>query len=237
MSGSTGRCARCDGVLETQDVFCGQCGAPRQATALPPRAPEGPPTGPPEFMTTGAAEAPRVRRSGRRLWTVLFGALAIVALAAGILRMLQPTPAGEIVSPTPETHRAPEPPPEPPAAAGTRVAPEPVLTVEDPRDALVLTNTAELTGRRYRDGKAEYAWVAYLDLDGPPGTRDEVLSQVSHVRYLLHPSFRPNDDVIVRDRALAGFPLSMSGWGTFDLRAEVHFQDGTTRVLIHHLRF
>jgi hypothetical protein len=157
----------------------------------------------------------------------MLAVLAIAALAAGAVVVIRSASRGPI-------------PPSGPGVAGPDTGPSaasPPRATERLREALVLTNTAHRTGRMYPDGKPEYAWVAHLDVDGPPAQRREALGDVSFVRYVLHPSFRPHDVVVVADGAEAGFPLSTSGWGTFTLRAEVHFRDGTMRVLTHELRF
>lgn len=78
------------------------------------------------------------------------------------------------------------------------------------------------TGRDYWD------WRAWIE-----GT-DTELQALDHVVWVLHPSFR-RSRVKITDRG-SGFLLATSGWGTFLLRAELHFPDKSVRRLSHPLR-
>ena len=97
------------------------------------------------------------------------------------------------------------------------------------RDGLTLRNTARPTGTN-KFGKDYYDWTAYVD--GPLNK----LRDIAVVRYKLHPTFSPNIRD-VRHGAEWGFPLSTSGWGVFELRADVVFRDGHTEELRHRLKF
>jgi transcription initiation factor IIF auxiliary subunit len=97
------------------------------------------------------------------------------------------------------------------------------------RDELRLSNTSRPTGRT-KFGKDWWDWCLFIE--GP--LKD--LRQVAGVRYLLHPTFNPSA-VDVTDRAAFGFPLSRSGWGTFEARAQVKMRDGTARILAHMIEF
>jgi transcription initiation factor IIF auxiliary subunit len=104
------------------------------------------------------------------------------------------------------------------------------LQFRDPvRDTLTLRNTARPTGTN-KFGKDYYDWTAYLD--GPLNQ----LRNITLVRYKLHPTFRPQ----IRDVSTGvewGFPLSTSGWGVFELGAEIVFRGGRTEELRHRLQF
>jgi hypothetical protein len=96
---------------------------------------------------------------------------------------------------------------------------------------LSLRNTATFTGFYDSKGRARYEWTAYIE--GPPSK----LREIQSVQYHLHegtfsPSVR-NVPVSPED----GFALTMTGWGTFRLRATVFFKDGTTLELSHDLEF
>ena len=80
----------------------------------------------------------------------------------------------------------------------------------------------------YRYAGADYwTWRAWIE-----GTAAE-LKNVRLVRWFLHPSFTPSV-VISRDRA-GKFALDSSGWGTFQLRAELQLVDGNDLMLRHRL--
>ncbi|MDQ7780658.1 MAG: C1 family peptidase [Planctomycetota bacterium] len=104
------------------------------------------------------------------------------------------------------------------------------MQFKDPiRDTLSLTNISSPMGAD-SSGQTYYSWTAYVD--GPL----HLLRQISAVRYFLHPTFSPN----VRDvtyGAEYGFPLSTYGWGRFELKATVYFQNGATQDLSHRLDF
>lgn len=69
-------------------------------------------------------------------------------------------------------------------------------------------------------------WSAYL-------TGSDV-SNVEYVEYILHPTFENPMRKI--ENPAYGFRLETSGWGTFDLKAIVHFKDGTHHLLTHNLK-
>lgn len=77
-------------------------------------------------------------------------------------------------------------------------------------------------------GNDHWSWRASI-----AGTPAE-LARVEKVKWFLHPSFTPSV-VVSRERA-RGFPIEASGWGTFTLRAELHFVDGSDKTLRERLR-
>lgn len=77
-------------------------------------------------------------------------------------------------------------------------------------------------------GNDHWRWQASI-----AGTPAE-LARVEKVKWFLHPSFTPSV-VVSRERA-RGFPIEASGWGTFTLRAELHFVDGSDKTLRERLR-
>lgn len=77
------------------------------------------------------------------------------------------------------------------------------------------------------DGRT-WSWTAYLE--GP------LLPRVRSVRYLLHPTFTPNQ-VAVGPEAGWGFPFTTRGWGTFELGALATLDDGSQVRLRHMLVF
>ncbi|MEM7179861.1 MAG: pYEATS domain-containing protein [Spirochaetota bacterium] len=66
-------------------------------------------------------------------------------------------------------------------------------------------------------GKKKYYNIT-LFLDGPLHS----LRSVKKVEYRLHNSYRPNRVIIKKDKKF-GFPLSLSGWGVFQVKARVFF--------------
>lgn len=75
-------------------------------------------------------------------------------------------------------------------------------------------------------GEDKWKWSAYLV--GPD------LEQVANVEYILHPSFkRPLRKV---DDPTSGFIMTTSGWGTFQMKAIVHMNDGTQQLLTHQVK-
>ncbi|MEM7184524.1 MAG: pYEATS domain-containing protein [Spirochaetota bacterium] len=95
-------------------------------------------------------------------------------------------------------------------------------------DRLILTNKA-IEAFQDTNGRLIYNWTAYLK--GP----EKILSSIKQVRYYLHRTFRKNKIDVYQQKY--GFPLSRSGWGTFEIKAKVFFRNGRTKVLKHTLKF
>lgn len=73
-----------------------------------------------------------------------------------------------------------------------------------------------------------WEWGAFLD-DGGSGE----LSKVESVEYVLHETFpEPVRQISAPDGA---FRLNAGGWGTFELKAFVHFKDGNKTKLKHNI--
>jgi transcription initiation factor IIF auxiliary subunit len=72
-------------------------------------------------------------------------------------------------------------------------------------------------------------WRWWIWIEGP----DAALDRIDRVIYTLHPTF-PNPVRTVTDRA-SRFQLKTSGWGVFKIHAKLHYKDGSTESLSHHL--
>ncbi|MEM7164218.1 MAG: pYEATS domain-containing protein [Planctomycetota bacterium] len=94
---------------------------------------------------------------------------------------------------------------------------------------LLLRNNSTYTGR---EGKTDWwEWTAYIDADA------DQLKEVDYIEYHLHQSFRRPIRRV--KRRAGGFPLTMRGWGTFELVAKVVWKDRTREpeLLRHMLEF
>jgi serine/threonine protein kinase len=142
--------------------------------------------------------------------------VATIVLAALGVALLSPGSAGPSVPPpAPLAVEAPKPaPPTKPAA------PE----VRRPVAPLKLRNTWERLPPR--NGQDWWNWSVYLDGD---------ISNVDHVVYVLHPTFR--DPVQTVRTPENRFAFATSGWGTFVVKAQVSMKDGSTLDLDHRLEF
>jgi pYEATS domain-containing protein involved in immunity len=60
-------------------------------------------------------------------------------------------------------------------------------------------------------------------------TSDDVLSKIENVTYYLHPTFNPN--VITSYTKENKFLVTFTNWGIFNLKAKVHFENGTVNDL------
>jgi hypothetical protein len=90
--------------------------------------------------------------------------------------------------------------------------------------------SADNVSRKLREGGWE--WTAFIQ--GP----NETLNQIKCVRYTLHPTFPdPLQDVCFRGSGPQAFPLTATGWGTFELKIQVVFADGRSVDLKHYLKF
>jgi transcription initiation factor IIF auxiliary subunit len=75
---------------------------------------------------------------------------------------------------------------------------------------------------------SHWRWSVWLDAP------DKELDTVKDVLWKLHPSFSP-PEVQVDDRKSA-FRLDSSGWGEFEIQADIHLSNGETVSLRHRLR-
>ncbi|KAA3618531.1 MAG: hypothetical protein D8M58_21345 [Calditrichaeota bacterium] len=78
-------------------------------------------------------------------------------------------------------------------------------------------------------GDDRWDWEVYLDDNG-----SGELAQVKFVEYILHPTFL-NPVRNVKDPQ-NGFRLKSNGWGTFDVKAFIHKENGEKEKVIHHLK-
>lgn len=76
------------------------------------------------------------------------------------------------------------------------------------------------------EGDDWWEWSAYL--------KGSDLPKVDYVEYILHPTFKKPLRVI-RD-STDGFSLDSSGWGTFEIKAIVHFKGGKQQLLTHEIK-
>src|SRR5438105_1682378 len=96
--------------------------------------------------------------------------------------------------------------------------------------SIQLKNTSSYEGKH---GDTDWwQWTAYIECTPP-----DSLDQIAFVEYHLHSSFR-NPVQRIRKKE-GGFPLRTSGWGTFELKARVVFEDEQREplVLSHNLKF
>ena len=82
-------------------------------------------------------------------------------------------------------------------------------------------------------GNKQWSWTVFILGDGL------TLDGIQCVEYTLHPTFpKPIQRVCVRgDHPNQAFPLSATGWGTFDVGIKILFRDGRALFLKHALRF
>jgi transcription initiation factor IIF auxiliary subunit len=81
-------------------------------------------------------------------------------------------------------------------------------------------------------GDSYWEWTAFIRAP------DKVLREVKCVEYHLHPTFpNPVREVCHRGTSTRAFPLTATGWGTFNLKARVYFSDGSVEELTHYLKF
>lgn len=101
------------------------------------------------------------------------------------------------------------------------------------RKRIVVGNISRWIPPEWRDdSEATHKWTIYVR-----GEKDaaDINTYVSKVRFLLHPSYSPNDVVEV---AAYPFHLSRRGWGEFPLRVQLHFKNALNKPtdIIHHLK-
>ena len=95
---------------------------------------------------------------------------------------------------------------------------------------LKLTNTSQYTGRK---GDTHWwRWTAFIVSSDP-----DDLNDIEYVEYRLHPSFKNPIKWVKRKEG--GFPITMLGWGTFELVAKVVFTDSRKKPILlkHYLNF
>ena len=96
------------------------------------------------------------------------------------------------------------------------------------------SSTARITTRNVATRVAEKKWEWSAFIEAPP----EVIDHVICVEYTLHKTFTPQVRTVCELESYARpFALHTAGWGTFKLRMRVMFDDGSSRRLVHQLRF
>ncbi|MBX3723732.1 MAG: hypothetical protein KF713_17940 [Turneriella sp.] len=100
-------------------------------------------------------------------------------------------------------------------------------------DTLRVKNKAFFTGNYSNEGYPLFNWTVFVT--GPAGKID----LIREIRYHLHPTFQNNLIVLTPENSSAqrGFPYSATGWGTFEISAEVYYTDGSSETLKHNLVF
>lgn len=76
-------------------------------------------------------------------------------------------------------------------------------------------------------GREQWKWAVWINAE------EDALDRVTQVVWQLHHTF-PKPVIAVTERSTK-FRLEQVGWGTFELRAEVHVSDGATVQLSHEL--
>uniref|UniRef100_A0A8C5SWE1 YEATS domain-containing protein 2 n=1 Tax=Laticauda laticaudata TaxID=8630 RepID=A0A8C5SWE1_LATLA len=86
--------------------------------------------------------------------------------------------------------------------------------------------------KREENDQSTHKWMVYVR-----GSRREpsIDHFVKKVWFFLHPSYKPNDLVEVREPP---FHLTRRGWGEFPVRVQIHFKDSRNKRIdiIHHLK-
>lgn len=95
-----------------------------------------------------------------------------------------------------------------------------------------LQNSSRYLGRDYYVGRPGWEWTVYVT--GSKGA----MKQIRSVEYFLHPTFTPSSEEVTQPGdPNKAYPLVRRGWGTFAVRAEVTFRDGSKHELSHYLVF
>jgi transcription initiation factor IIF auxiliary subunit len=82
-------------------------------------------------------------------------------------------------------------------------------------------------------GNGQWSWTVFVIAD------KETLDGIRCVEYTLHPTFPQPIQRICQAGNLLGqaFPLTETGWGTFDIAVKILFRNGRSRLLTHSLKF
>lgn len=86
--------------------------------------------------------------------------------------------------------------------------------------SLTIGNTATLNDDN------TYDWKMYVLTDGRPASK---------VVYHLHPTFKP--PIVETTSSHDDFKIERCGWGTFEVKIDVHFRDGDMKTFFHTLSF
>lgn len=94
--------------------------------------------------------------------------------------------------------------------------------------------SASITTRNVATRVADRQWEWSAFIEAAP----EVIDHVICVEYTLHKTFTPQvRKVCDKESDAQPYALHTAGWGTFKLRMRVMFDDGSSRQLVHQLRF
>lgn len=100
------------------------------------------------------------------------------------------------------------------------------------RKRIIVGNISKWIPPEWREDKTSHKWTVYVR-----GSKEEadIGGYVAKVRFLLDPSYRPNDVVEVSS---SPFHLSRRGWGEFPLRVQLHFKNSLNKPIdiIHPLK-
>lgn len=109
---------------------------------------------------------------------------------------------------------------------------------------IIIGNEAKaLPLRSIKNGnKATHIWRIYVKDPSSQfgGHQEPISSLIKGIRFILHPSYKPNDTFDVLEVSEDGaFGLTRTGWGEFPIRVQVHFLDAVHNEpieLVHQLR-
>lgn len=79
------------------------------------------------------------------------------------------------------------------------------------------------------EGNDRWRWTAFIDDDGSGD-----LARVKYVDYVLHETFKK--PILRINLPKNGFALTTAGWGTFELKAFAHMNNGKKIGLTHELQ-
>ncbi|EHK53337.1 pYEATS domain-containing protein [Allomesorhizobium alhagi] len=78
----------------------------------------------------------------------------------------------------------------------------------------------------------QFEWTAYVVAD------DSELRNIKCVVYTLHPTFPdPVQRICDTDNPRYPFGLTVSGWGSFNLRTKIEFKNGSSKEVVHRVDF
>jgi hypothetical protein len=79
-------------------------------------------------------------------------------------------------------------------------------------------------------GNGQWDWTVFITAD------TATLNNIRCAQYTLHPTF-PNPIRVVCERGsdARAFAHRSQGWGEFDIKIKITFQDGKTQLASHHL--
>jgi len=100
------------------------------------------------------------------------------------------------------------------------------------RKRIIVGNISKWIPPDWREDASSHKWTMYVRGDK---NNADISEFVSKVRFLLHPSYRPNDVVEITTYP---FHLSRRGWGEFPVRVQLHFKNVLNKPMdiIHHLK-